>query len=136
MKKESFSVVFLYQTIPGRMILKLLVNPKLSERVSVFLSSPLSRLVIPGFIRSNSIEMKRFVVPYGGYRSFNDFFTRRLKDRYKSKVVSDLISPCDGLLSVIDIDENCVINIKHSKYSVKELLRDKRLSKKYSGGTA
>ena len=43
--KESLSVRLLYETIPGRMVLKLLVNPKVSKAAGVLLDSRISFLL-------------------------------------------------------------------------------------------
>ncbi len=136
MKKESLSILFLYRTVPGRMLLKLLVRPGVSEASALLMSSKLSARFVPWFVRKNHIDPERFVIPEGGYRSFNDFFTRKLKPEYTLCPQSGLVSPCDGLLTFFDIDENSVFEIKNSKYSLHGLLRDSKLSKRFAGGTA
>ena len=136
MSKESLSILFLYKTVPGRALLKLLVRPGISNAAAAFMSSSASKFLISPFIRKNNIDMDRFVRPDEGYGSFNDFFTRKLKPEYRKNDHSGLISPCDGLLTVMDIDEDSVLDIKNSKYSVRELLRDTKLAQKYSNGTA
>ncbi len=136
MRKESKTIRFLYGTTPGRLCLKVCTAPMVSKIFAVFLSSGASRGIISGFIKRNNIEMSRFVVPDGGYSSFNDFFTRKLKPGYSSKTDSDLICPCDGLLTIKKIEDNCIIEAKSSRYSITELLRDAKLASLYSDGTA
>lgn len=48
--KESLALKFLYGTIPGRMILKLLVQPKVSEAAGHVLSSGVSKFFVPYYI--------------------------------------------------------------------------------------
>ena len=136
MSKESLSILFLYKTVPGRMLLKLLVQPGISKASAYVMSSPVSRLFVPAFIRKNHINPVLYEMPAGGYRSFNDFFTRKLKPEYVREYEGGIISPCDGLLTVFDINEESVFEIKNSKYSVRGLLRDKKLSERFAGGTA
>ncbi len=136
MKKESVWIRFLYRTITGRVMLKILVKPGFSEMVAHILSSGFSARFIPFFARKNRIDMERFIEPKGGYRSFNDFFVRKLKPEYIRPVCSKLVSPCDGLLTVKRINTDSIIEVKNSQYSIKELLRDRRISSKYNNGIA
>ncbi len=136
MKKESASIRFLYGTVPGRMCLKLFTDPLISKAAAVFLSSRASRAIIPGFIKRNRIDMDRYKVPKGGYISFNDFFKRKLKAGFKISPSSALICPCDGLLTIKQIKNNSIVEAKNCKYSVSELLRDRKLASHFSDGLA
>lgn len=134
--KDSLLIRFLYGTIVGRMMLKVLVNPKLSEVTARFLSSEYSAWIIPIFIHQHQIDMSCYEIPPGGYRSFNDFFTRRLKKEYRIRRRGMLECPCDGLLTVSKIDEDLIFLIKHTKYSVADLLEDQKLAEEFYGGRA
>jgi len=134
--KESLIIKFLYKTILGRTILKGLVNPQVSKAAAKFFTSQTSRWLLPGFIRKNQIYMDRYIVPEGGFESFNDFFTRKIKCISLPAKECELISPCDGLLTVSEIDENTSFYIKHTEYSVAELLKDEKMARSYVGGTA
>ena len=68
---------FLYQTMPGRCILKLLTRPGLSRFVGRFMDSAISRPIIPRFIRKNNIDMNDYLDEE--YGCFNDFFFRHFK---------------------------------------------------------
>ena len=46
-----------------------------------------------------------------------------------------LVAPCDGKLTAYPITADGLFDIKHSIYSVADLLRDKALAKEYEGGT-
>lgn len=134
--KESASIRFLYGTKVGRVFLKAFTNPSVSKASAVVLSSRMSKIIIPGFIKRNGINMSRFVEPKGGYRSFNDFFTRKLKKGFAMNADSSLICPCDGLLTIKKIEEDSIIEAKNSKYSLSELLRDSKLAERYTDGVA
>jgi len=134
--KESIIIKILYKTVVGRTILKFLVNPGVSRASARFLSSSFSGWLVPFFIRKNNINMTYYQVPEGGYNSFNDFFTRRMKEKYIWFKNGELVSPCDGLLTVSEINDDTVFHIKHTRYSLSELLNSSSLAAKYSGGTA
>ena len=134
-KKESLSLRFLYNTAPGRLLLKPLISPALSRLVGKWMSSPLSRPMIRRFVKKNGICLSDYEVE--NYRCFNDCFTRRIKkeNRPFSTVASDFVSPCDALLSVYPIREDSVFHIKGSDYSIYGLLGgNEALAEKYAGG--
>lgn len=133
---NSLSLRFLYHTVPGRLVLKQLVKPSVSTKAGRFLSTKMSAGLVPRYVKKNNIDLKRYEVPAGGYRSFNDFFTRRMKPGYCSIAKSELIAPCDGFLTVHEIDANSNFFIKNSYYSLSRLLRDDALADKFRNGTA
>lgn len=125
---------FLYGTFPGRLILKLLVCPFVSKIAGAFLSSPLSTGMIGPFVKKHRICMARY--EQVRYRSYNDFFTRKLKaDRFSFDSAQDsLISPCDAKLSVYNITENMEFWIKGVPYSLADLLQNRKLAEIYKEG--
>lgn len=129
---------FLYQTIPGRILLKGLVSSRVSRAAGNVLSSNPSRLIVPWYIRKHRIDMKDIDIPSGGFSSFNDFFTRkRVSITLPDSEENPLVSPCDGLLSVVRIGENgALFSIKHTTYSLQQLLDSPMLTERLKGGTA
>ena len=127
---------FLYNSRIGNLTLKVLTLPCLSKLAGAFLSTPLSALLIDSFIKKNGISLEDCEPKK--YTSFNDFFTRELKP--EARLIdfdpNHLISPCDSKLTVIPIGEDSVFDIKNVSYSLTSLLRDKKLAKRYLGGTA
>ncbi|MCR5510999.1 MAG: phosphatidylserine decarboxylase [Lachnospiraceae bacterium] len=81
--------------------------------------------------------MSNIYVPDRGFRSFNEFFTRKRINGFTTTYASPkkIICPCDGYLSCYKISDETSFMIKHSKYRVSELLGDKSLASAYSGGT-
>ncbi len=126
---------FLYDTIPGRMILKLLIHPNVSKIMGRFCDSKFSKCMIPCFVRKNHICMKE--VQNVPYESFNQFFCRRLKEHARSidDAPDAFVAPCDGLLSTYTIQEETVIPVKASYFRISDLLRSKKLASEYEGGT-
>lgn len=132
---ESIFISFLYRTLPGRVCLKALSAPAVSRLAGRMLSGGVSRWLIPHFIRKHHIDLRGIEVPRGGFASFNEFFTRKRHGEVCPQKGA-LISPCDGFLSVIDIREHTIFDVKHTRFSLEELLADKRLAEKFEGGTA
>ncbi len=132
--KESLSLRFLYGTVPGRSILKVLTRPAISRLGGFLLSTPLSACFVPWYIRKHQIDMTGVITPEGGFHSFNDFFTR--KREIGSVPDAPLVSPCDGFLTALPIGEDTVFTIKNSRYRLEQLLGNRKLAERYRGGTA
>ncbi len=133
---ESFGINFLYNTSFGRFILKGFVNPTISKYAGKVLSSSFSRHIIPFFIKKNNIDINEYEIAPKGFKSFNDFFIRKIKSNYRIIEKSAIISPCDGLLTVSNINNDSVFFIKNTRYSLSQLLRDEKFAKEFIGGTA
>lgn len=125
---------FLYRTVPGRAVLRVLTSRKISAAAGKFLDSPLSRPLIKPFVRKNGIDLREYESE--NFCCFNDCFSRKIKEgkRPFSRIPGDLCSPCDGLLSVYEIDGDTVLPVKQSAYTVKSLLGDERLAESFAGG--
>lgn len=126
---------FLYQTIPGRAVLKVLVHPSVSRMAGQFCDSKISKPMIPLFIKKNQIPMEEYEDV--NYENFNQCFCRKIKKGYR-EIDSDpmaFISPCDAFLSAYPIEDGLVIPVKQSRFSIEDLLQDKALANEYRGGT-
>ena len=134
--KESAGLRFLYRTVCGRAILKLLVRPWLSKLAGSFLSTRLSRPLIAGFQKKNGISLDGIAVPQNGFESFNAFFSRKRLHTDFDAAPSHLISPCDGRLTVFPINKDSRFSVKHTQYSLAELLQSAGLAEQFAGGTA
>ena len=134
--KDSLALRFLYRTVPGRMILKLLVQPEISRLAGMVLDSGISRWFVPYYIRKNKIDMSGVEIPAGGFPSFNAFFTRKRTAEDFCPQPGWLLSPCDGFLSFIRIRKNKIFDIKHTKFSLGDLLGDEELAAEFEDGTA
>ena len=115
-------LAFLYGTAPGRLLLRPLVSRGFSRAVGRFMDSRASRGLIARFIRKNKIDMRQYLPE--DYASFNAFFTRRVRMEARPLDMREnhFMAPCDGLLSVYDINEHSIFSIKNSRYDVPALL--------------
>lgn len=118
------------------MILKLLVQPKVSEAAGHYLSSRASKWIVSYYIQKHKIDMNDINIPHGGFSSFNVFFTRKRSAECFDVTSGHLISPCDGLMSCIRIEGNTVLDIKNTKYTLDDLLKDHELAGQFGDGTA
>ena len=134
MSKPSAALRFLYRTLPGRCLLRLLVAPPLSKLAGAFLSTRLSRHIVPGFVKSNGMDLSEY--PARAYDSFNDFFTRTILPgkRPFSDDPDALCSPADGWLSAYRADEDGVFSIKNSLYRLEDLLGGDPRWQRFRGG--
>lgn len=125
---------WLYGHAAGRILLRPMVAPWFSEMGGRVLDTRLSALAVPFFVKGCGInltgcEKRRF-------RSYNDFFTRELKDgkRPVEEAPGTLVSPCDARLCVYPITEEGRVKVKHTSYTAGSLLRNQGLARRYQGG--
>ncbi len=130
--KSSAPVRFLYGTAVGRTLLNGIQKFGLDKLAVKFLCSPVSRHIIPSYIKKHHIPMDEYVPEE--YRTFRDFFIREKIEHSVDLDPSHLVSPCDGWLSVYPVAENSSFAIKGSHYRLCDLLQDPLLGKRYRGG--
>ena len=125
----------MYSHTAGRAAMKPLVQSFVSRAAGCFLESRLSVPLVAPFVKKNHISLKECTAKQ--FISFNDFFVRKLKmdARPFSNAPQDFISPCDARLTVYPIHENGKFEIKNTEYTLEQLLRDRKLAKRYEGGT-
>lgn len=133
--KQERTLKFLYKTMSGRVILKLLTRPMVSKVTGKVLSSRLSAFAAKSAIKKRKIETS--MLEKTKFRSYNDFFTRKLKEggRAVDMTPHSLVSPCDSKLSVYPIDADSRFIIKGTPYTVTDLLGGDSIADDYLGGT-
>lgn len=132
--KESNLLKFLYHTVPGRVVLKLLTSPIISKIGGAYMDSSFSKIHMKGFIKKNHIDMSEY--EKAEYKCFNDCFTRKIlaEKRPVSMDANALISPCDARLSAYRINEKSIFHIKRSDYKVEDLIPGSQYAPDYKGG--
>lgn len=111
---------FLYNTMPGRILLKLVFARKYYSVINgAFMKSKSSVKKIAPFLKEYSIFLDD--CEKTEFTSFDDFFTRKKKRYFSSESEDRLISPADGRLSVFDINKDLTLKIKNSIYTLEEL---------------
>ena len=126
---------WMYGTRFGRGLVHLMIRPWVSHAAGWLLDRRISAIAVKPFIRNNHIDMADF--EERRFRSFNDFFTRRLKPgkRPIDEAPSHLIAPCDAKLSAFEIGADSHFWVKGTEYTLEGLLKSKELAEKFLGGT-
>jgi phosphatidylserine decarboxylase len=89
------------------------------------------------YCRAYDVDLSEAEIPARGFRSFDEFFTRKLKPNARP-IASDphaIVSPADGRIEdigTIDRDATCVV--KGTTYRVAELIGDERDGARFEGG--
>ena len=125
-------LTFLYTTVFGRLLLKLVSAPVASDLAALYYRSSLSRGKIRRFAAEFLPELTQQQL--SGYRSFNDFFIRTRPTAFDPDP-QVLTAVADSKLSVFPISETLRLDIKNSTYSVEELLQDRDMARRFAGGT-
>ena len=117
-----------------RMLLRPFLSPAVSDICGKFLSTRLSRRIIPSFVKKNHIDLG--IYEKQEFDSYNAFFTRKIKA--EQRPINDqknvLISPSDGKVTAYPITQKGKFWIKHTQYTAAQLLKDERLAERYMGG--
>lgn len=126
----------LYGCVCGRLLIGILIRPWISKAIGKMLDSKCSVWLVPVFVKANRIDLS--LCEKKKFCSYNDFFTRKFTSDARHILMEKniWISPCDGKLTVYPILDDSRFLIKHTWYTVEELLRDQKLSVKYRGGYA
>lgn len=126
----------LYSTFLGRVKLKFLTKPWISKLGGTFLSSPFSKCMIRRFIEKNNIDMENYEEV--SYRSYNDFFTRKIKQGKRPLPEDEkiLFSPCDCKVSAYPINQGTTFMVKDTEYTVESLVRNRKIARHFQGGYA
>jgi len=132
--KANLAVNFLYNSLPGRVLLSILVRPSVSRFFGFLMDRSASRIFIHSFVKRNNINMSEYINIE--YKSFNNFFVRQIKKELRPfpDYKYDVAAPCDGKLTAYPITSDSIFNIKNTTYTVDDLLQDKKLAGEFIGG--
>ncbi len=133
--QESSKILkFLYNTVPGRVVLKLLTSPTISKIGGAYMNSGISKIHIKGFIKNNGIDMSQYEKTE--YKNFNECFTRKILPECRPVCQEEdtFISPCDGRLSAYHINAESAFKIKNSWYRVEDLIEGSKTAPDYKEG--
>ena len=130
---------FLYSSHLGKLTLNQLVKRKIfSELYGQFMRHSMSRRYIEPFVKKYHIDASVFEKDIRDFRSFDDFFSRKLKKSARPiTVMSEALAfPCDGRHLVLDdIRKLPTFFIKGQRFDIKALLRDDTLAQEFKDGS-
>lgn len=98
------------------------------------LPGPVSALVQRMYCATFSVDLSE-ARDAGPYPSFDAFFTRRLREGARPIAPADVVSPADGLLSVVGAVDSRQLRVKRQTYDVAELLGSPSDGARYDGGS-
>lgn len=133
-EKQGKLLPFLYETVPGRFLLRGLTHPAISKVAGAFLDTRASTVLIKSYAKKYHIDLSLYEPVQ--YRSFNQFFTRKIKPEYRPFAMgeTELASPCDGKLTVFPITQDAQFTVKGQTYTLNTLLRNEGLAEEFEGG--
>lgn len=129
----SGGVKFLYTSLFGRVILKLVTCRFASKIVGKYMNSKLSIGRIKKTIEANNIDMSLYEKKE--YTNFNDFFTRKKISLNFDTKKDHLVAPADSKILAIKLNKDSSFDIKNSVYNLKNIVKED-LTNKYRNGYA
>lgn len=131
---EKEKLEFLYNTVAGRVLLKLFVaRPLFSKINAIYYKSNISRKDIKPFIEKHNIDMKYWDIEQ--FKSFNDFFTRKREIDVNCSA-NEIIAVADSKLMIYDISDDTRLTIKNTTYNIKDIIKSYSTAKQFNGGKA
>lgn len=126
---------------PSTLLLHLLSDNRLSliggKFAEMRILSPFHKILIYLSIKLLKINKDEFEKNFYEYKTFSDFFIRRLKNGARKICEEDkaIVSPCDGYLqSYGEIDGGTLLLIKGIEYKIENLLLDPVEEKRFRNG--
>lgn len=109
-----------------------------------FMDSKESTTYIDDWLQDPSTNMQDFLIPPGGFQSFNAFFTRELNPNVNARPISNpdddsiVTASADTIINLIlsDLTLKTMINVKGRQISMEKLLDGSQYAKNFVGGTA
>lgn len=122
---------FLYETLPGRVLLRLAVDPRVSRARARYQHSGRSKKDILPFAARYGVDLTGYDAD--AFTCFNDFFTRQRTVRTDAAPEA-LVAVADSRLSVYPVAEDLTLTIKRSRYTLRELTGERFDLAPFAGG--
>jgi phosphatidylserine decarboxylase len=123
----------------GRLALELVAKRALFSRWYGWrMNRPSSRVRVAPFIKQYGVDTSEFADPPESFRTFNEFFVRRLKPdaRPIDADADSVVFPADGRhLGFQDVSQTDGVFVKGQRFDLPALLGDTNLAARYSQGT-
>ena len=129
-------LAWLYDNPVGEVAMFTLVKRKfVSDWYGKMMDSPSSVEKIKPFVEDYNIDLS--IAQKQGFNSFNDFFTRKLKESSRpiDTNLNIVVSPADGKILVYQNIQNTDFIVKGFRFDVGSFLADVELAKKYEDGS-
>jgi phosphatidylserine decarboxylase len=120
---------------------RLLPRKRLSRGLGALAAQPASRAVLQQaidlYVKAYGVDLAEAEIPPGGFRTFDEFFTRALREGVRPLEGGEetLVSPADGRVEDRGpVEPGATIHVKGTDYTVGELLGDPRDGERFVGG--
>lgn len=127
-----------YESPIGRNITELIAKRKIfSKLYGMYCDTKFSSKKIKSFVDDFNIDMNISKKKIDEFKSFNDFFARKLNNEARpiDQNPDVLVSPGDGRITAYEnINLESLVQIKGITYSLYELINDDDIAQKYSNG--
>jgi len=114
---------------------------KYAKAIGEFLDTPesLTKETLESFKKSPNFNYHEYIEPWGGWRTFNQFFARNFKPGYRPvAAIADqtvITSPADSTFAgQWEIRADSHITVKHLHWKIDELLQDSPYRHAFKGG--
>lgn len=96
---------------------------------------PVGRVARAVYARAYGVNLSEAVEPPGGFRSFDDFFTRELKSGARPIAANPLVAPADGVIRAAgQLSSVGCLAVKGHDYSLAELLGSEAEAQHFASG--
>ena len=127
---------FLYNTIIGRALLSIFIQPFTTRILSVIKRSAFTKKEVERYIYKYSINPDEYTV--NNWQSFAEFFKRQYKTG-KITVATEqraVIAIAESKVLAVPVSNNAILSIKHRDYDLATILGSRELAAGYQGGVA
>ncbi|MEX0961620.1 MAG: archaetidylserine decarboxylase [Simkaniaceae bacterium] len=132
---EAF-LKFLYNKPSRIKLFSLITKPFFSKFYGWVQKKHFTKRKIQPFIEKYEVDSSEFYDLIHSFHSFNEFFIRKLKKKARPLASSPLVMPADGrYLFYQKIESRDSIEVKGQKFSLAELLQDRKEAERYQGGS-
>lgn len=115
--------------------IRLLPKRILTALIGWFAQQPMSRRVIPWYIRHYGIDDRDAELDISEYRTWSEFFSRKLRTEARPVYKHGLCSPVDGRVAAFgEIHQGTLLQAKGREYTVSDLLANGEEAEAYEGG--
>ncbi len=109
-----------------------------------FMDSPESLTYIKEWMEAPETQIEDFIVPEGGFKSFNEFFTRELNPAKNARPIaapdndSIVVASADSEINFIlsDLTLTKLLDVKSRQLNITQLLNGSAYAPRFEGGTA
>jgi phosphatidylserine decarboxylase len=130
---------FLYRSRIGKAMRPLLTNKFANYVVGFYADSEWSKRRIKKFVKQYKIDMQEAAQPdLNEYKTFNDFFTRKLKPNARpiNAQPDSIICPCDGYVyAATQLTQSTTFEVKGRTFTLQKFLKNKELAQEFIGGS-